>query len=236
MNRPRILLEVDPYDKFTDSTPNYNYLNKQIKHLLEWEKTNRLIKKGSRYYLPEGTLLYHASLDGQLDLNKYNNISFFGLNPEISIWYILEINESRCEGKSKKYRPHRYGFLYQFITNVDLPIEIMPDLYKNPKPGFSGPFKFLDRSKCRKKVCFHPQMTVRGSMEHDRGAKREQPFYEINIEVTMNMSRSEYEDKLELENVYVIDTEILRNNRDDFDFDESESIVENVDISEIYDC
>ena len=46
-----------------------------------------LIKKKGNYYLPKGTKLYHGTLFNKFQV--HNNLTYFGLDSNISIWYLL---------------------------------------------------------------------------------------------------------------------------------------------------
>ena len=59
----------------------YNKIVK--KHINNYEKV--LIKKDG-YYLLKGTKLYHGTIN---KFNIHSNITYFGLDNNISLWYIL---------------------------------------------------------------------------------------------------------------------------------------------------
>jgi len=72
-----------------------------MKRELKDEINKFVIKRSKKYYLKGGTFLFHGSLDKKLLENlKKDNILFsvgsaedgvyFGLDPEISLWYIQE--------------------------------------------------------------------------------------------------------------------------------------------------
>ena len=219
ISRPNIILDKNPFEKRT-----YEWI-KPLDSLLQWEMDNRLIKKDKKYYLPAGSLLYHGSLY-ESEFNK-NTITFFSLDYQMALWYILEmleLSERKLTYLQKKFaKPHwmkdeipDYGYLYVFETKKDLPVTIMNNIFDNPKGGFK--LFGLDFSKCKNKVCFHPQISFRGDpINHKKS-------FEMFIEITMNMSNEKYNDSLDLINVLIVDPYILKDNRDNYQWDPKNSI------------
>ncbi len=156
-------------------------------------------------FIPVGTILYHGSLDSELNFNslKKDRITFFGLDFIISIWYTLEMK--------RNYRYLKEGTLYEFKVVEPIPIHIIHDLYDHPR----------EVSICNKEklACIHPQIAFHGSTES-------LPPYDLCIEVGMNMKY--FSKNIELIKKHTIDTKILYDNRYKLfsNFDPKESIIE----------
>ena len=77
-----------------------------------------LIVKGDKQYIPKGTKLYHGDIQypfipGSKSTSNKNNMTFFGLDIDIAIWYILELVEIEKFKKDNNFS--RFGFLYIFV-------------------------------------------------------------------------------------------------------------------------
>jgi len=137
--------------------------------------------------LPSGTILYHGSLDPDLQFTKSRH-TFFGIDAFISIWYTLELRDHLWFPKRQKV-----GYLYEF--ELIKPLKEMIFLKKLCEhPGFghwrSDPPKI------------HPQVVYHG-VPSDPG--------ELGIEVTLNII--EHPDSLRLRRRYTVDLEKLGANR-----------------------
>ena len=169
-----------------------------------------LIKRGDKLYLPRGTKLYHGSteypfLSNQPDIKR---MTFFGLDIDISIWYILEL--VRLEHFKKKDNFSRFGFLYLFTLTEDLEIHKLIELINtNPK----------DTRKCREvgKVCLHPQAVFRGTTDDSPN------IYKLSSEVTLHYPV--YERQLSLDRVYVIDPLVLEQNKLDREWNVRNAVI-----------
>lgn len=171
-------------------------------------------------YLPKGTILYHGSLDYPFyaESNTTKNITYMGLDMDISMWYIYELIMHQQFGiKSLKDKImgkksfKRYGFLYVFKLVEDLPItHVIDKLYLNPK----------DVNKCKgtSSTCLHPQVSYRGhSFNHIVGSK-------LHSELTLVYDS--YKDSLEMIRVYIIDGLSLHENHGDMDYNVRSSILQ----------
>lgn len=118
--------------------------------------------------IPAGTLIYHGTLDPKIDFNNLNKdiATFFGIAPNISIWYLYEMVYDRYRGGPQ------YGYVHVFEVERPIPIIKISDLFKHPKRV----------SACRQKdvACIHPQVVFHGSTDAPKP-------YEISIELTMNL-------------------------------------------------
>lgn len=207
MNKPTPILYTNPYE-IREKTDDWI---EPLDSLLDWEKKNRLIFSHNQYYLPKGTILYHGSLDVEFSnarkifYNTFDKITFFGLDFEISAWFVLEL----AKIKSK----HR-GYIHVFETTKDLSVKIIDDLYVHPKTWFS--------KKCIKNICFHPQLAFRGRVMDPAD------FYEMFIEVTINLNREP--ESIEQVDIWEIDVDILEENKKILEFDPKNAIVRSIPI------
>ena len=151
-----------------------------------------------------GSKLYHGSLQHDLNFNDLKNkeqITFFGLDVVISLWYILEMNTFRnkmCNGK-----------LYEFVVVKEIPFNLLCELTDNPK----------DCNIYKKSAisCIHPQIAFHGDTESD-------PPYDLCIELAMNMKY--FKDHIKLKQTYIVDPFVLHNNKYKNDFNPVDSIIE----------
>ena len=169
-----------------------------------------LIKIGGKLYLPRGTKLYHGSTEYPFLGNNPNikRITFFGLDIDISIWYILEL--VRLEHFKKRDNFSQYGFLYLFTLTEDLEIHKLIELINtNPK----------DTRKCGKvgNVCLHPQVVFRGTTDDSPN------IYKLSSEVTLHYPV--YESQLSLDRVYVIDPLVLEQNKLDREWNVRNAVI-----------
>ena len=173
-------------------------VKKMIKH---YEKI--IIRKNNKIFLPKGTKLYHGSLEypflpaskSKADIRR---MTFFGLDIDISIWYILELIGLERFNKSNNF--NRFGFLYLFVITQDIEIHTLINLINdNPK----------EIRSCNKlgNVCLHPQVAFRGDVFNAPS------IYKLSSEITLHYQR--YETHLKLEKVYIVDPLILEMNKND---------------------
>ena len=178
-----------------------------------------LIKKGDNMYLPKGSLIYHGSLvyPFYAESNIIKGITFFGLDMDISMWYIYELIKQqrylsfqKLIDRDDKPRFKRYGYLYVFKLTQDLPItEIIEKIYKNPK----------GKLHCRRKnhVCLHPQVSYRGSdFNYNTGSR-------IHTELTLNYNK--YKDSLKLIRTYIVDAVRLHDNHTNMNYNVRNAIL-----------
>ena len=201
-------LTISPFKmSFLESfLPNYNptmwdtLVKKMMSH---YDKI--LIVKGDKKYLPKGTKLYHADIQypftpGSKSTDNKDNMTFFGLDIDIAIWYILELVEIEKFKKDNNFS--RFGFLYMFVLQEDLELSKIIDIIRdNPK----------EIRECRHKnnVCLHPQVAFRGRVE------TAPQVYKLCSEVTLFYQN--YSEILLLDKIYVIDPlllELHKNNKD----------------------
>jgi len=161
-------------------------------------------------YLPKGTILYHGSLDYPFyaESNITKDITYMGLDMDISIWYVYELIMKQQFGL-KSFE--RYGFLYVFKLIEDLPVtHIIDKLYLNPKE--------VNKCKETSSTCLHPQVSYRGhSFNHVVGSK-------LHSELTLVYDS--YKDYLEIIRVYIIDGLSLHENHGDMDYNVRSSILQ----------
>ena len=87
--------------------------------------------------LPVGTILYHGSLDSNLDFYNYPKL-FFGIDVVISLWYILELRIKQLivdkskddKEKIKELMLDNIGTLYEFVIIKPIPVHFLYDLYQ----------------------------------------------------------------------------------------------------------
>lgn len=193
------IIEKDPFERnlFQSIFPNYD--NTEWLPLVKKMKTHyKKFERGNKLYLPKGTKLYHGSTEYPFlgDAPDKNKITYFGLDIDISIWYILEL--VRLEHFKKKQDFSRFGFLYLFTLTEDIEIDKLIDIiYTNPK----------DTRKCNKtgSVCLHPQVVFRGTTDDSPN------IYKLSSEVTLHYPV--YESKLSLDRVYLVDPLLLEQNK-----------------------
>lgn len=171
------------------------------------KKLKRIIEKDGKFYLPKGTVLYHGSILSDLDFHIPKMITFFGLEPDLCLWYIHELIKSQWF-----FQNNKIGFLYIYTLNKDLLIDnILEDFYHHP----SDPKDFFSlESECENKVCMHPQIAVRV------GYKDYSEFY-IEISIAMN----KYRNYLDLSDICIVDASILEKNKKKIDWDPINSII-----------
>tara|TARA_Y100000389_G_scaffold201820_1_gene245450 strand:+ start:1656 stop:2507 length:852 start_codon:yes stop_codon:yes gene_type:complete len=173
-------------------------VRKMMRH---YEKV--IIKRGNKMYLPKGTKLYHGSLEYPFlpaSKSKANTgrMTFFGLDIDISLWYILELIE--MEKYKKTIGFNRFGFLYLFVVTQDIEIHKLIDLINdNPK----------EIRSCKKlgNVCLHPQVAFRGEVFNSPS------IYKLSSELTLHYQR--YEKHLKLDKLYIVDPLLLEMNKND---------------------
>ena len=188
-----------------------------VKQMLQYY--NKLLKEVDGVkYLPKGTILYHGSLHYPFygDSQDVKNITYLGLDIDISMWYIYEsiINQQHTL-KSLKDKItgsesfKRYGFLYAFKLVEDLPItHIIDKIYLNPK----------EIKKCKKDTCLHPQISYRGGdFNYIVGSK-------IHTELTLNYNT--YKEYFEIIRVYIIDGLSLHKNHGDIKYNVRDAILQ----------
>ena len=190
--------------------------NKTLDHI-----NSLLIEEEGVKYLPEGTLLYHGSLmypftEGSQSTGNKNVITFFGLDTNIALWYILGLIEILKYKNIEEF--NRFGYLYVFRLTKKLPVtKIIKTIQENPKDT-------LNCTMFKESVCIGPQISFRGQSYDTRYLP---DIYNLSIELTMLYSY--YKDHLELESVYLVDPLALIINRDDADFDPRMAIVQKID-------
>ena len=100
-------------------------------------------------FIPPGTLLFHGSLNSQEELIKSTympEITFFGLEPSISIWKNIE-NIELNEEKMMEMREKDYiNYVHIFILNTYLPFEYIKNVRDHPD------------DVCQGKICLHPKL------------------------------------------------------------------------------
>ena len=197
-------LTINPFKlSFLDSfLPNYNptMWDTLVKKMMSYYD-KILIVKGDKKYLPKGTKLYHGDIQypfipGSKSTGNKENMTFFGLDIDIAIWYILELVEVEKFKKDNNFS--RFGFLYIFVLQEDLELSKIIDIIRdNPK----------EIRQCRHKnnVCLHPQVAYRGRVE------TAPQVYKLCSEVTLFYQN--YSDILLLDKIYIVDPLLLELNK-----------------------
>jgi hypothetical protein len=131
--------------------------------------------------LPVGTVLYHGSLDSNLDFYKYPKL-FFGIDVVISLWYILELRikqlmlDNSKDNKEKLKELHvmsKIGTLYEFVVIKPIPVHFLYDLYVNANKDAT--------CKSGLTACIHPQIAFHGNPGDTTVP------YDIGIEVSLRI-------------------------------------------------
>jgi hypothetical protein len=157
------------------------------------------------WILPKGTKLYHTTFDNSLVFKKKIYPTFFGLDSELPLWYLLE---RLLMMRIKQDKP---GYLYVYKVKDDLPItELWDSITDHP----------FTKKVCETKpnVCLHPQVSFRGSSKSN--------FYDVGIEITM-FNPGDY---LKLKNVYEVDIEAMSKQRDKRNYNVRTSIIKKIKI------
>lgn len=179
-----------------------------------------LIEKDGIKYLPKGTKLYHGSTIYPFLGNSpsTNQITFFGLDVIIALWYILEeiyIKNDNCIHTNKSVQMN--GYLYEFVIIQDLPItHIIDKLVINPKD------KNISCKKNPNDVCLHPQIAFHG-ISYQNYYRNVVPLFDLCNEITFRFNK--YTNHLQLKNVFLVDPLILHKNANKKGFDPTKSIV-----------
>jgi len=165
-------------------------LLKVLKHL----QTNILVEnKQGEYILPEGTKLYHSSLNEHVRFTA-DRLTFFGIDVVISIWYLLEMVIQYQEYTDSPYNSN-IGYLYEFVTTKPIKVSLLQRISDHPKDG----------NKCKGNVvCIHPQLSYHGDTDAP-------PPYELCIEVSMNVKY--HQDDIRLNKKYTADLSELEKNK-----------------------
>ena len=151
-----------------------------------------LEKSGDKVYLPKETILYHGSMEYPFLGGTANpeTKTFFGLDIEISIWYISEIMDGYLSKTSPSESIHKYGFLYSFKLKQNLEItSILNQLHQHPSE--------IRECQAKTGVCLHPQIAYRGDVDYSPD------IYRLSSEITLFFDT--HKDNLELIRVYVVD-------------------------------
>ena len=120
-----------------------------------------------KYYIPEGTKLYHGSFTYYQKFDE-DRITFFGIDIIIALWYLFEQSEKEALG----FYDENYGYIYEFDVIKDIPVHIYNEINPNPK---NNPI-------CMEKeiACIHPQYAYRGNSATTNKK-------EMSTELTMNL-------------------------------------------------
>jgi len=209
-------LTVSPFKlSFLESfLPNNNSTiwDKLVKKMMSYYD-KILIVKGDKKYLPKGTKLYHGDIKypfipGSKSTGNKENMTFFGLDIDIAIWYILELVEIEKFKKDNNFS--RFGFLYIFVLQEDLELSKIIDIIRdNPK----------EIRKCRHKnnVCLHPQVAFRGRVE------TAPQIYKLSSEVTLFYDN--YTEMLLLDKIYIVDPLLLELNKNNKEWKPRNAII-----------
>jgi hypothetical protein len=203
------LIKNYPITAFDDLEEWFELRDKVLKHM-----KSQFITIDGQKYLPKGTMLYHGSLKYPFLSGSYdNNMTFFGLDTTISLWYILELIE---ESNSRfTFRYPRFGYLYAFRLKENLPItKIIETIIDNPK----------DYPHCStyKNVCIGLQFTFRGEIFEESTPN----IHSLSIELTLFYNH--YKEYLELDSVYLVDPLVLKINATKPKFEPQKAILQKI--------
>jgi len=161
-------------------------------------------------------MLYHGSLEYPVfDENLKNQMTFFGLDTTISVWYILELIEDLQYIPFKREYP-RFGYLYAFRLKENLPVtKIIKNIH-------TSVYWTWHCRRDRNSVCIHPQISFRGAIH-----KHTPDIYNISLELTLFYNH--YKDKLELDSVYLVDPLALKMHVKENDFEPQMAILTKID-------
>lgn len=143
------------------------------------------------YYIPKGTILYHASNDENIEFTK-DRQTYFGFDIIISLWFLVELLTEESS----------YGIIHQFEVVNDIPVYILEDITNHPKGN----------NICKRKdiACIHPQYAYHGDPPYN--------FRELSSELTMNLTDDFFKNsikrsihpKLNVPIKYLVDVDQLR--------------------------
>lgn len=206
-------LKSNPFDLFHFNTykfweksfwdfglENRKWKEKSIK-VLNYEMERKLKKKKEDWFLPKKLKLYHTTFEYPLKL-KSERFTFFGLDSELPLWYLMERKEMEKSKRTKKK-----GYLYVYEIKKDLKVtNYWSDITINPK----------DENICKQKdkICLHPQISFRGSSGKDS------VFFDMGIEITMFFDP----DKLFISGIYEVDLNEMVENHSIRSYDVRSSI------------
>lgn len=186
-----------------------------VKKMLDYYKTILGTTPQGRPCFKKGTVLYHGSTSPELMIFQKKSITFFGLDADISLWYILEEIYMKNDPR-RNITTHLQGYLYEFVLTRDLPItKIIDKININPKDQKSGCLQ-------PKAVCLHPQITFHGS-SIDTHMRDIVPLFDLCSEATF--VAADFKDYLQLKNIYPVDTYQLHKHAADPSYDPTRSIV-----------
>jgi hypothetical protein len=161
--------------------------------------------------IPAGTYLYHGSLSSQiLDEHRVFPITYFGLEPSISVWKNIEsLDEAviRAQGVRGCHMLRELpdelegdvfqSYVYVFQTTMDIPFTYVNDVECHP-----GTVCMNNR------ICLHPQVAYHGSPEcyaltepeDEKSDDEDEPSddiykYNMTLELTINninLSENQY--------------------------------------------
>ena len=172
-------------------------------------------------YLPKGFKIYHGSLhypmplvENRSGLEKMGKGShtFFGLDSNISIWYILELFQGIYKSIDELLSEPRIGYLYEFVLTYDLPIyHIIKNIQEHPSE--------IDQCNEPYTVCLHPQFAYRGYLGLD-----DDEIKDFSSELTFNYGY--YKDYMRINNTYEIDATLLYENKSDVNWNIENAIID----------
>lgn len=196
-------------------------INEYIDNLLvNKQLINNLLvneKNISTFTIKKGTVLYHGSLDPNMQFTR-NTITFFSIDKNISIWYLLEMSLLKMSFINRLlYNKHEIGYLYKYEILYDIDIQLVRDINENAKNGM-GLYNFiynttgyeidaLNFSKYKNVITLHPQIILRGIEKQDK--------YELSSEITIPIYM--YPNLLKLLNVSEININYLYENKNNFE-------------------
>lgn len=180
--------------------------------LMEKYLAAHTVEKNGVLYLKKGTKLFHGSRFNSTPVEMFSSksrITFFGVEPKISLWYLLETcvnNVGACDSISPCIAPDKgvcyfdestqslksvVGYLYTLELVKDLPIFKYWNFINLHPDGAKGctPSRYSSKPAG---VCIHPQVAYRG------GSFSASDFHDLSIEVTLPFA--EYESYFELIN------------------------------------
>ena len=181
-------------------------------------------------YLKKGTRLFHGSRFNSTPAEMFSSksrITFFGAEPKISLWYLLETcanNVGACDSISPCIAPDKgvcyfdestqtlksvVGYLYTMELVKDLPIFKYWNFINLHPSAAKG---------CKAGVCIHPQIAYRG------GSFSASDFHDLSIEITLPFV--EYESYFQLTNKQIVNVSSLALHMNDPDYNAKDAILQ----------
>jgi hypothetical protein len=191
-------------------------LQKPKEKCMEEMKKHFKIKDG-KYVLPRGSVLYYGSNTSEFNIQQ-DKLMLFSIDVTISIWKTLQKYLNEVDTIN-----NRYQYLHEIKLRRSITIDhIIKNIITNPKHIL----------KPKKSVCIHPQAIIRGiKMDSWFFVKKVGIIYrkgvdKIQLGMEITIPHKYLEKKIKSIKTYVIDPQNLYKNKDDFNYDITNAIVD----------